>query len=260
MARRRCSRPVARTISTRQTTAAALDSDSRRLPSLRSQPRARRVPASEGDAAVLRPAARDEGGRGLAGPAGWYTEVIAPLVREKGKYYAAVLAAAPASAEPWQIALPITRRSSRRARTLRQGAGRSRFRRRRRDRAARLGRHGRHLPQHPQLDGARLGAAALRDDVQGAEARRHARRGRASRRSVEAAGPAGEERLRERAVRDRPDRGAGLQAGGEVRDQRQPEGHEGLRAGRVDAAAGLPARRQGPREVSRRSARATASR
>jgi predicted methyltransferase len=28
-------------------------------------------------------------------PSGWYTEVIAPLVREKGKYYAAVLDAAP---------------------------------------------------------------------------------------------------------------------------------------------------------------------
>jgi predicted methyltransferase len=28
-------------------------------------------------------------------PAGWYTEVIAPLVREKGKYYGAVLDAAP---------------------------------------------------------------------------------------------------------------------------------------------------------------------
>src|SRR4051794_37106717 len=28
-------------------------------------------------------------------PSGWYTEVIAPLVREKGKYYAAVLDAPP---------------------------------------------------------------------------------------------------------------------------------------------------------------------
>lgn len=28
-------------------------------------------------------------------PSGWYTEIIAPLVREKGKYYAAVLDAAP---------------------------------------------------------------------------------------------------------------------------------------------------------------------
>jgi predicted methyltransferase len=28
-------------------------------------------------------------------PSGWYTEVVAPLVREKGKYYAAVLDAAP---------------------------------------------------------------------------------------------------------------------------------------------------------------------
>jgi len=31
-------------------------------------------------------------------PAGWYTEVIAPVVREKGKYYAAVLDAAPGNA------------------------------------------------------------------------------------------------------------------------------------------------------------------
>jgi len=31
-------------------------------------------------------------------PGGWYTEVIAPLVREKGKYYAAVLDAAPGNA------------------------------------------------------------------------------------------------------------------------------------------------------------------
>ena len=31
-------------------------------------------------------------------PDGWYTEVIAPLVREKGKYYAAVLDAAPGNA------------------------------------------------------------------------------------------------------------------------------------------------------------------
>jgi predicted methyltransferase len=30
-------------------------------------------------------------------PGGWYTEVIAPLVREEGKYYAAVIAADPAS-------------------------------------------------------------------------------------------------------------------------------------------------------------------
>jgi predicted methyltransferase len=30
-------------------------------------------------------------------PAGWYTEVIAPLVREEGKYYAAVIAADPTS-------------------------------------------------------------------------------------------------------------------------------------------------------------------
>jgi predicted methyltransferase len=31
-------------------------------------------------------------------PAGWYTEIIAPLVRDKGKYYAAVLDAAPGNA------------------------------------------------------------------------------------------------------------------------------------------------------------------
>jgi predicted methyltransferase len=31
-------------------------------------------------------------------PTGWYTEIIAPLVREKGKYYAAVLDAAPGNA------------------------------------------------------------------------------------------------------------------------------------------------------------------
>jgi predicted methyltransferase len=31
-------------------------------------------------------------------PDGWYTEIIAPLVREKGKYYAAVLNAAPGNA------------------------------------------------------------------------------------------------------------------------------------------------------------------
>lgn len=31
-------------------------------------------------------------------PSGWYTEVIAPLVREKGKYYAAILDAAPGNA------------------------------------------------------------------------------------------------------------------------------------------------------------------
>ena len=31
-------------------------------------------------------------------PSGWYTEVIAPLVREKGKYYAAVIDAAPGNA------------------------------------------------------------------------------------------------------------------------------------------------------------------
>jgi len=31
-------------------------------------------------------------------PSGWYTEVIAPLVRDKGKYYAAVLDAAPGNA------------------------------------------------------------------------------------------------------------------------------------------------------------------
>jgi predicted methyltransferase len=31
-------------------------------------------------------------------PSGWYTEIIAPLVRDKGKYYAAVLDAAPGNA------------------------------------------------------------------------------------------------------------------------------------------------------------------
>ena len=35
-------------------------------------------------------------------PAGWYTEVIAPLVREKGKYYGAVLDAAPGVASQEQ--------------------------------------------------------------------------------------------------------------------------------------------------------------
>ena len=43
-------------------------------------------------------------------------------------------------------------------------------------------------------------------------------------------------------------------------DQRQSEGHEGPSGRRLDAAADLPAEGPGPREVRRRSARATASR
>ena len=46
-------------------------------------------------------------------------------------------------------------------------------------------------------------------------------------------------------------RGGGLQARGQVGDQRQPQGHQGLPRGRVDPAAQLRAQGQGPGEVRR---------
>ena len=60
-----------------------------------------------------------------------------------------------------------------------------------------------------------------------------------------------EEGLPAREVADREGRGRGLQARRQERDQRQPEGHQGLREGRLDAAAELRRGRNGPREVRR---------
>ena len=54
------------------------------------------------------------------------------------------------------------------------------------------------------------------------------------------------ERLSARGVGHRAGRGRGVQARWEVGDQRQPQGHQGLPRGRVDVAAHLRARGQGP--------------
>ena len=93
---------------------------------------------------------------------GWYTEVIAPLMREKGKYYAATFAADPAS-EYLTNMMKAYRAEARRApRAVRPRRDHHAVRGRWRHRAARHGRHGRHVPQPPQLDEPGLGAAGVR--------------------------------------------------------------------------------------------------
>ena len=54
-----------------------------------------------------------------------------------------------------------------------------------------------------------------------------------------------------RGLRDPARREGRLRAGGDVRDQRQPEGHQGLRGRRLDAAADAATGREGQGEVSR---------
>ena len=55
---------------------------------VRGEPRPRRLPPPEGDPAVLRPAPGNDGARSWSPGGGWYTQVIAPLVRERGRYLA----------------------------------------------------------------------------------------------------------------------------------------------------------------------------
>ena len=85
---------------------------------------------------------------------GWYTEIIAPLLREKGKYYAAVLAGRPGQRLQHQAARGLRRQACRAPGPVRQGERGHPARRRQRRRARRHARHGRDLPQPAQLDGA----------------------------------------------------------------------------------------------------------
>ena len=109
-----------------------------------------------------------------------------------------------------------------------------------------------------------------REGVQGLRRRTQAGRnpgGRAAPREPRSAGHEGRERLRHRSVRDRAGREGGAQARRALRDQRQPEGHQGSSVRRLDVAADACARRPMatmrpiPRSITRstsRSERATA--
>ena len=94
-------------------------------------------------------------------PSGWYTEVIAPLVREQGQVLRRRARCRDPASELRTSASPTIQREARgNARDLYdKRRGRHALAKAARHRAARLARHGRHVPQHPQLDGARLGAA-----------------------------------------------------------------------------------------------------
>ena len=182
---------------------------------------------------------------------GWYTEVIAPLLRDKGKYYAAVIAADPTSKY-------ITQRLDEYRAKL----------------ASRPELYDRVVVVSFPADGGDVvppGSLDMvvtfrnihnwmaRDDAAQAFAIMY--------RALKPGGvlgvvehrgnpalpqdPQGQERLRQRGLRHQADRGAGFSPGRQVRGERQPEGHQGLRAGGVDAAADLPPGREGPRQVRR---------
>ena len=84
---------------------------------------------------------------------GWYTEIIAPLLREKGKYYAAVIAGGSGEQLHHQAACENYRRKLAARPDLYDKVIvvtlPDRWQRRR---ARRHARHGRDVPQHPQLD------------------------------------------------------------------------------------------------------------
>ena len=148
---------------------------------------------------------------------GWYTEVIAPLVRDRGKYYAGVIAPDPASR---YIANRLDGYRSKLASrpdlydrvavvTFPTDGGDVL--------PANSARHGPDVPQHAQLDGAgtrpQAFATMYRALKPGGVLGVVEHRGNAGC----PAGPAGQERLRRRGLRHQADRGAGLQARGEIR-------------------------------------------
>ena len=188
-----------------------------RQPALGGEPRPRPLPPSQGDAAVLRHPAGNAVLEVWPEP-GWYTEIIAPLVRDQGKYYAARHRARPDRA----------RSSSSGSRPI-----------------------GKSWPTDPTLygeceivtfptDGSDVVPPGSIDMVvtfrnihnwmardtapqafatlyQGAQARWRARSRRAPWQSGSPAGPEGQERLCERGIRDPAHRGAGVPARRRVR-------------------------------------------
>ena len=140
------------------------------------------------------------------GAGGWYTEVLAPLLAERGRLYAAQPAAAPGNAFITgnlkafadKLAAQPAIYGKVEVTTLDHGS----------DAIAPPGSADmvvtfRNLHNWMSLG---TGAGGVRRDAPGAEAWRHARRRRASRRPGEAAGSARHQRLRQRGIRDRADR------------------------------------------------------
>ena len=80
---------------------------------------------------------------------GWYTEIIAPLLRDKGKYYAGVIAADPGNAHITQRLDDYRAEARLPPGSLRPRAGGDLPARWERCRAAGIARHGGDLPQHP---------------------------------------------------------------------------------------------------------------
>ena len=205
----------------------ALDQVARRAPSLCRESRARsyRHPGETLQLLRLRP---DMTVVEVWPGGGWYTEILAPLLHDRGQLYAAHLD--PASSEYAQQRPSTTSATKLAARpdlydkVDRHHAGRAAGEER--DRAAGLGRPGRDLPQPAQLDDVRLAARGLR--------RRCTRRSSpaACSASSSIAAIRGDRRIRRplratcnEAVRDRADRKRRLQAGRALRDQRQSQGH-----------------------------------
>ena len=96
---------------------------------------------------------------------GWYTEVIAPLTREKGRYYAATFAADPASEYLTNMMNAYRAKLAARPELYDQRADHDVVCGRWRHRPAWHGGHGGDLPQSAQLDEPGLGAAGVEHDV-----------------------------------------------------------------------------------------------
>jgi predicted methyltransferase len=156
-------------------------------------------------------------------PAGWYTEVIAPLVRGNGKYYGAVLDAAPG------VASQEKRVSDYKAKLASTPALYDKVT------VVPFYTDGRDIVPPNSVDMIltfrNIHNWMARDSAEKAFAAMY--------RALKPGGVLGVEehrgkpgvvqgRLRQRAVRDRPDRSAGFQAGREIRDQRESERSEGL--------------------------------
>ena len=183
---------------------------------------------------------------------GWYTEILAPLMKGSGTYVAAVAQAEEARRRGRAGSIGPPEEVRRRSDRIRRSEDRRVRRRGAELRSGGIGRHGR-LRSATCTTGRRRGTApqmfkAFFDvlkpgGVLGVVDHRAA--DGADVEKIEGHGlPA--DRLRDQA-RDR----CRFQAQGAERDQRESEGHQGLREGRLDAAADLRARRQGSRQVRR---------
>ena len=185
---------------------------------------------------------------------GWYSEILAPYLAQGGGTYIGVaseqgltglnklVAAQPAAYAKVRTAnFPILDAGG--------TAGRAGQRRRRAD-----------LPQRPQLDDGRkpFEAAGVRANVRDAQARRDARRGRASPARKRRRGAREDERLRQGLDRAPARRSGRVPAGGGERDQRQPARHQGSSRRRVDPAARPTAWATRTARNMPRSAKATA--